>query len=60
MQILIFMRKIISQTQTLSIQLNLEAIIAGIETKHSNFEVFEKSEEYKFKEDEPINFTKSI
>jgi len=31
----------------LSIQLNLEAIIAGIETKHSNTEESEKSEEYK-------------
>ena len=31
----------------LSIQLNLEAIIAGIETKHSNTEDSEKSEEYK-------------
>ena len=31
----------------LSIQLNLEAIIAGIETKHSNTENSEKSEEYK-------------
>jgi hydrogenase/urease accessory protein HupE len=30
----------------LSIQLNLEAIIAGIETKHSNTEGSEKSEEY--------------
>jgi len=30
----------------LSIQLNLEAIIAGIETKHSNTEESEKSEEY--------------
>ena len=30
----------------LSIQLNLEAIIAGIETKHSNTEKSEKSEEY--------------
>jgi len=31
----------------LSIQLNLEAIIAGIETKHSNTEDSEKSKEYK-------------
>jgi hydrogenase/urease accessory protein HupE len=30
----------------LSIQLNLEAIIAGIETRHSNTEESEKSEEY--------------
>jgi len=30
----------------LSIQLNLEAIIAGIDTKHSNTEESEKSEEY--------------
>jgi len=30
----------------LSIQLNLEAIIAGIETNHSNTEASEKSEEY--------------
>jgi len=31
---------------SLSIQLNLEAIIAGIDTKHSNTEESEKSEEY--------------
>ncbi len=31
----------------LSVQLNLEAIIAGIETKHSNTQDSEKSEEYK-------------
>ena len=46
LQILIFMKKIISQMPTLSIRLNLEAIIADVGISHTNTEDSKESDEY--------------
>ena len=46
LQILIFMKKIISQMLALSIRLNLEAIIAEIDINHSNTKESKQSDQY--------------